>query len=206
MSATSDIVDLAIIGGGPVGLFGAFYAGMRQMSVRIIDSLDILGGQLMTLYPEKYIYDAPGFPRILAKDLSANLVKQGLQFGATTHLGEQVRQLLFDSHTRLYTIVTAKAAHVCRAILVAAGVGAFQPKTLPLANASEYEGNGLEYFVRHLSDYADKHVLIIGGGDSAVDWANALCGSAASVTLIHRRDQFRAHEESVTRREARYVS
>src|SRR5213080_2777766 len=95
--APAETVDLAIIGAGPVGLFGAFYAGMRQMSVKLIDSLEVLGGQLVTLYPEKYIYDVAGFPKVLAKDLARNLIEQGLQYGAAPHLGEQVLQIAFDS-------------------------------------------------------------------------------------------------------------
>src|SRR5437016_14243337 len=98
-------VDLAIIGGGPVGLYAAFYAGLRQMSVKIIDSLEVLGGQLVTLYPEKYIYDVAGFPKVLAKDLAKNLIEQGLQYGATTHLGEQVLQIAFDASTHSFTLM-----------------------------------------------------------------------------------------------------
>src|SRR6185312_8824643 len=133
MSATSDTpVDLSIIGGGPVGLFAAFYAGLRQMSVKIIDSLDVLGGQLVTLYPEKYIYDVAGFPTVLAKDLANNLIEQGLQYGAIPCLGEQVRTLDFDESGRQFTLQTSKAEHRTRSILIAAGVGSFTPKKLPI--------------------------------------------------------------------------
>jgi ferredoxin/flavodoxin---NADP+ reductase len=198
MSATSDTpVDLAIIGGGPTGLFAAFYAGLRQMSVKIIDSLDLLGGQLITLYPEKYIYDVAGFPKVLAKDLSANLVEQALQYHPTVCLGEQVRTLDFDEQSRSYTIHTSKGEHKTRAILIAAGVGSFVPKTLALPNAAALVGKGLHYFVKSLDAFTAQRVLIVGGGDSAVDWANMLAPVAAQVTLIHRRDQFRAHEDSV---------
>lgn len=200
--STIDPVDLVIIGGGPTGLFAAFYAGLRQMSVKIIDSLEILGGQLTTLYPEKNIYDVAGFPKILAKDLSVNLIEQGLQYGATVCLGEQVQTLEFDDVTKIFSIRTSKADHKARAILIAAGVGAFQPKTLPLANAREYEGKGLYYFVKHLTDLRERKVLIVGGGDSAVDWANTLAGLTHSQTLIHRRDVFRAHEDSVVKMKA----
>jgi thioredoxin reductase len=193
-----DPVDLAIIGAGPTGLFGAFYAGLRQMSVKLIDSLEILGGQLTTLYPEKYIYDAPGFPRVLAKELAARLVEQGLQFGAVPCLGEQVQTLNRDA-AGVFEIVTDQAAHRARAIVIAAGVGAFSPKTLPLENASVYEGKGLYYFVQHLEELRNKRILIVGGGDSAIDWANTLAGLTLSQTLIHRRDAFRAHEDSTAR-------
>jgi thioredoxin reductase (NADPH) len=192
-------VDLTIIGGGPTGLFAAFYAGLRQMSVTLIDSLDVLGGQLATLYPEKYIYDVAGFPRILAKDLVTNLVEQAMQYHPQTALGEQVRELHFDESNRIYTVQTDKAAHPARSVLIAAGIGAFQPKVLPLASAPDYEGRGLYYFVKDVAAFAGKRLLIVGGGDSAVDWANALSPVAAELTLIHRRDQFRAHEDSVVK-------
>lgn len=193
------VVDVAIIGAGPTGLFAAFYAGLRQMSVKLLDSLEILGGQLTTLYPEKYIYDVAGFPKVLAKDLSAGLVEQALQYHPGVCLGEQVRELQFDEATKIYSLVTPKATHRARSIIVSAGVGAFQPKTLPLANAKSFEGRGLHYFVKDLSRFAGRRVLIVGGGDSAVDWANMLAPIAGRVTLIHRRDQFRAHEDSVAK-------
>src|SRR5437867_11167707 len=130
-SATTDTIVLAAIGGGPTCLFAAFYAGLRQMSVKIIDSLDALGGQLVTLYPEKYIYDVAGFPTVLAKDLATNLVEQGLQYGAIPCLGEQVRAVEFDNASRLFKLHTSKATHQTRSILIAAGVGSFTPKKLP---------------------------------------------------------------------------
>jgi thioredoxin reductase len=191
--------DLAIIGAGPVGLFAAFYAGLRQMSVNLIDSLDILGGQLMTLYPEKYVYDVAGFPKVLAKELAHNLVEQGTQYGPQVHLGEQVTDLDFHDDTKTYTVRTSKGAHEARAVLIAAGVGSFQAKTLPLPGVERFEGRGLHYFVKELAPFAGKRILIVGGGDSAVDWANALAPQAAQLTLIHRRDQFRAHEDSVAK-------
>ena len=194
-----DPIDLAIIGGGPVGLFAAFYAGLRQMSVKIIDSLDVLGGQLVTLYPEKYIYDVAGFPKVLAKDLAKNLVEQGMQYGAIDCTGEQVQALDFDETTRIFALRTSVTTHHARAILIAAGVGSFQPKTLPLKEAESFHGKGLHYFVKKLDVFKGTRVLIVGGGDSAVDWANMLAPITAEQTLIHRRDGFRAHEDSVTR-------
>ena len=191
--------DVAIIGAGPVGLFAAFYAGLRQMSVTLIDSLDVLGGQLVTLYPEKYIYDVAGFPKILAKDLARNLIEQGTQFGPAIYLGEQVTDLDFDPETKVYTIRSIRGAHEARSIVIAAGVGSFQAKTLLLPGVERFEGRGLHYFVKELAPFTGKRVLIVGGGDSAVDWANALAPIAGRVTLIHRRDQFRAHEDSVAK-------
>ncbi|HZL34645.1 MAG TPA: NAD(P)/FAD-dependent oxidoreductase [Tepidisphaeraceae bacterium] len=195
----TNAVDVAIVGAGPTGLFAAFYAGLRQMSVKLLDSLEQLGGQLTTLYPEKYIYDVAGFPKVLSKDLAANLAEQALQYKPAVALGEQVRTLEYDEARRVFTIHTSAGAHAARTVLIAAGVGAFTPKMLALPNAAEYEGRGLYYFVKELAAFADKRVLIVGGGDSAVDWANALAPIARKVTLIHRRDQFRAHEDSVAK-------
>jgi thioredoxin reductase (NADPH) len=193
------MTDVAIVGAGPTGLFAAFYAGLRQMSVTLIDSLELLGGQLTALYPEKYIYDVAGFPRILAKDLAHNLVEQAMQYHPAVRLGEQVQALAFDDDRRAYTLRTDRGVLAARSVIVSAGVGAFRPKTLPLPNAPEFEGRGLYYFVRELDALAGKKVLIVGGGDSAVDWANMLAPLAAQLTLIHRRDQFRAHEDSVAK-------
>jgi ferredoxin/flavodoxin---NADP+ reductase len=192
-------VDLAIIGAGPVGLFAAFYAGLRQMSVKIIDSLETPGGQLVTLYPEKYIYDVAGFPKILAKDLAANLIEQGLQHGAATCLGEQVQTLDYDPDQQVYRIATQRALHDARAIVIAAGVGSFKPKKLPIPNMERFEGHGLHYFVKELQPFHNQRALIVGGGDSAVDWANMLAPLTSQQTVIHRREQFRAHEDSVVK-------
>jgi thioredoxin reductase (NADPH) len=193
------VVDVAIVGAGPVGLFGAFYAGLRGMSVKIVDSLEILGGQLTTLYPEKYIYDVPGFPRILAKELANNLAEQAGQYKPIICLGDRVEILKREGESGIFCIHTQSTAHRARAVIVAAGVGAFEPKTLALPEAQRFFGRGLQYFVKSLQTLRGKRVLIVGGGDSAVDWANMISPIAASVTLIHRRDQFRAHEENVQR-------
>lgn len=198
--SSGDVADILIIGGGPTGLFGAYYAGLRQMSVTIVDSLDVLGGQLITLYPEKYIYDVAGFPKVLAKDLAANLVEQAMQYSPTLRLGEQVRTLTpraLSDGAAGYAIETSCGTHVARSVLIAAGVGAFTPRALPIPEAKSFEGRGLCYSVAHVEDFRDKRILIIGGGDSAVDWANTLAALTASQTLIHRRDAFRAHEDSV---------
>src|SRR4051794_20267440 len=158
-SAAAPTVDLAIIGGGPTGLFAAFYAGLRQMSVKLIDSLEILGGQLTTLYPEKYIYDVAGFLKVLSKDLSKGLEEQALQYDTTAAcLGEQVQDVDFDPETKLFSVRTQKGTHLARAVILAAGVGAFQPKTLPLPNAKRYEGKGLYYFVKSIAEFEKKKV------------------------------------------------
>jgi thioredoxin reductase (NADPH) len=193
----SQPVDVTIIGGGPTGLFGAFYAGLRGMSVKILDSLDILGGQLTTLYPEKFIYDVGGFPQILAKDLAQALIDQANQYKPVVSLGERVDRLERDVSSGIFTLHTKSQKHRTRSILIAAGIGAFEPKTLQLPEAEGFAGRGLHYFVKDLQSLRNKRVLIVGGGDSAVDWANTVSPIAASCTLIHRRDQFRAHEQSV---------
>jgi thioredoxin reductase (NADPH) len=191
------VVDVAIIGGGPTGLFAAFYAGLRGMSVLILDSLEILGGQLTTLYPEKYIYDVAGFPKVLAKDLARSLVDQAQQYKPRVELGQRVEKLERDEERKLVRLQTQTKEHLARSAIIAGGVGAFEFKTLALEGAGRFVGKGLHYFVKDLAAMRGKRVLIVGGGDSAVDWANMLAPVAQSLTLIHRRDQFRAHEQSV---------
>ena len=195
-AAFEDIYDITIIGAGPTGLFGAFYAGMRELRTKIIDALPEAGGQLAALYPEKYIYDAPGFPRIVAKDLVANLVEQTAQWHPAMHLGERVLSL---SHREdgIIILVTNKGVHLTRTVLIAAGVGAFEPTRLKAPGIDGFEGNGVYYFVRSKAVFAGKRLIIVGGGDSAVDWALNLQDTAAHITLIHRRPDFRAHESSV---------
>mgnify|MGYP001197207130 FL=1 len=189
-------VDVTIVGGGPVGLFGAFYAGLRGMSVRIIDSLPELGGQLTALYPEKYVYDMPGFPEVLAKDLAKNLIEQASRFNPELVLGETAEVLTQDEDG--WTITTAQGT-VCptRTIIVSAGAGAFSPTKIGVAREEEFEGKGVFYGVRDRSIFAGKRLVIVGGGDSAFDWALSLAPIAQSIKLVHRRDQFRAHDETI---------
>lgn len=189
---------MTIIGGGPAGLFASFYAGLRGMSVRIVDSLPELGGQLTALYPEKYIYDMPGFPKIQAKDLVAAMVEQGEEFDPELVLGETAEHL--DRDGEGYTIRTRSGrALPTRTVLIAAGAGAFSPTKLGVPREAEFEGRGLLYGVRDRSSLEGKRLLIVGGGDSAFDWALDLHPIAESVTLLHRRDQFKAHEDTVQR-------
>ncbi len=187
--------DLTIIGGGPTGLFAAFYAGMRGITCRIIDSLPELGGQLTALYPEKYIYDVGGYPRILARDLARNLIEQGTQFGADIRLEEQVTTLERDGEG--WILSTDRARYPTRKILIAAGKGAFAPRVLECPGYDRLLGRGVAYFVKDPSAYDGKRVLIVGGGDSAVDWVLNLLGRANGIILIHRRDGFRAHAHSM---------
>lgn len=192
---TRQTFDVAILGAGPTGLFGAFYAGMRHMNTLIIDSLEELGGQLMTLYPEKYVYDVGGFAKILAKDLATGLVEQALQFHPTVVLGETVRTLERDGDAWILT--TEEDSYRTRTIVVSAGIGAFEPRRLKVEGLQQFEGRGVQYLVRDKMALAGKRVMIVGGGDSAFDWAQNLEGVVESMTLIHRREGFRAHEATI---------
>jgi thioredoxin reductase len=192
---TEERRDINIIGGGPTGLFAAFYAGMRGASVRIIDSLPELGGQLMALYPEKYIYDVGGFPRITGKDLAANLIEQGVQFGPEIRLEEQVGELVREEEG--FTLVSSGGRYPSRTVLIAAGKGAFSPRILECEGYETLLGQGVEYHVKDPSRYDGKRVLIVGGGDSAVDWALGLKDRTERLVLIHRREGFRAHAHSM---------
>ena len=192
-----DIIDLTIIGGGPTGLFGAFYAGMRGMSCRIVDSLPELGGQLTALYPEKYIFDVGGFRKVLAKDLARELVDQGLQFGADVVLDEEVRGLREEDG--VFVLDGASAEYRTRTVLIAGGKGAFEPMVLKCPGYDELLGLGVEYSVRDPEAYRGKRVVLVGGGDSALDWALILKDIVERLVVVHRRAVFRAHETSVAR-------
>ncbi|NYF25126.1 NAD(P)/FAD-dependent oxidoreductase [Sporosarcina sp. JAI121] len=191
----NEIVDITIIGGGPTGLFASFYAGMREMSVKIIDSLPQLGGQLIELYPDKYIYDVGGFPKILAKDFVANLVTQAHYSKPEILLGETAISVTRDGDH--FILKTDKGVHLTRTILLTAGIGAFQPRKIGLPEEADFEGNTLHYSIKDLTTFKDKNVLVCGGGDSAVDWSLMLEDIASTVTLVHRRERFTAHETSV---------
>lgn len=194
--ADNQVFDLTIVGGGPAGLYGLYHAGMRGMTAKVIDSLEQLGGQLMAMYPEKYIYDVAGFPKVLARELVENLVEQGLQNDPAVCLGERVEDLqqLPDG---TFKLVTDKGEHLSRTVVLTVGIGAFQPRRMEgVPNSIRLEGRGVSYFVTDLKRLHGKRILIVGGGDSAVDWANMLA-EHADVTVIHRRGEFRAHEASV---------
>jgi ferredoxin/flavodoxin---NADP+ reductase len=192
------ITDVTIIGGGPTGLFAAFYAGLRGVSCRIVDALPQLGGQLMALYPEKYVYDVGGLPKILAKDLANNMIEQGTQFGPDVVLGAEVQRLeRRDGHIRL---ATPRGEYLTKTVVITAGKGALNPRVLECPGWSEHygsDGGGVHTHVRQPEDFRGKRVLLVGGGDSAVDWVLGLKGVAREVTLIHRRPEFRAHKASV---------
>ncbi len=190
-----DVRDITIIGGGPTGLFGAFYAGLRGVSTRIIDSLPELGGQLMALYPEKYVFDVGGIPKILAKDLARDMITQGTQFDPDVVLDEEVREL--ERHGDRFVFRCRGGEYATRSVLIAGGKGAFEPKHLKCLGYDDLLGKGIYYAVKNPDDYLDKKVLIVGGGDSALDWALSLKDRAAHLTMVHRRDGFRAHEASI---------
>lgn len=196
MTETQKVYDITIIGGGPTGLFTAFYGGMRQASVKIIESLPQLGGQLSALYPEKYIYDVAGFPKVRAQELIDNLKEQMSKFEPTICLEESV-QALEKQADGIFKLVTNKETHYSKSVIITAGNGAFQPRRLELEGIEKFEKKNLHYFVDDMNKFAGKRVVVFGGGDSAVDWTMMLEPIAEKVTIIHRRDKFRAHEHSV---------
>lgn len=181
-----------------MGLFASFYAGLRGMSVRIIDSLPELGGQLTALYPEKYVYDMPGFPKILAKDLARESAIQGTQFSPELCLGKTASTLTAEDSGYSVTVDDG-GVYPTRTVIVSAGAGAFSPTRIGVEREEEFEGRGVYYGVRDKSLFAGRRLGIVGGGDSAFDWCLNLMPVADQITLIHRRDQFRAHEDSVRR-------
>jgi len=190
--------DIVVIGGGPAGLFACFYGGMRNASVALVDSLPQPGGQLSALYPEKYIYDVAGFPRVTAQELVDRLVEQMSYFPIDVRLNEQalaVRKL----DERLFEVRLAGETLRAKAVIVTGGVGVFSPRRLEIEGAEKYERTNLHYAVTDLERFRGRRVLITGGGDSAVDWALMLEPVASQVTLVHRRDKFRAHEHSVNK-------
>jgi thioredoxin reductase (NADPH) len=194
----SSLYDITIIGAGPSGLFAAFYAGLRSAKTKIIDSLPQLGGQLAALYPDKYIYDIPGFPRILARDLVERQVEQAMQYSPTICLNEKVTELQPNSDGVIELKTEPGNTHLSRTVVIAAGVGAFVPRTLDIPDLEKMAGKGVFYFVQDLEVFRGKRVLVVGGGDTALDWAHSLLNYASQVTLIHRRGTFRAHEHSVS--------
>lgn len=197
-------VDLLLIGAGPVGLYGAYYAGVRGLRVALVDSLDEPGGQITAMYPEKPIFDVAGFPAVRGRDLVANLVAQAGRYDPIYLLGEQAQKLervprLDDGpggqRDDLLVRTATGTAIRCGAAVITGGIGTFTPRPLPAGE--ELVGRGLAYFVPRIADYAGADVVIVGGGDSACDWALTLEKVARSITLVHRREAFRAHAATV---------
>ena len=195
-----EIKDITIIGGGPTGIFALFYAGMRSATAQIVDALPELGGQLTALYPEKYVFDVAGFPKILAKDLVKSLADQARQFEQPIHLAQRVVGL--EEENGHFVLVTDKERFPTRAIVIAAGIGAFSPRRLPQSCAQPWYGRGIFDIVTNPEDFRDQRVVIIGGGDSAFDWGVQLLGRASYVTIVHRSDRFRAHAATVAQFQA----
>jgi thioredoxin reductase (NADPH) len=192
--------DIAIIGAGPVGLFAVFQCGMLKMHCHVVDTLEGIGGQCTALYPEKPIYDIPAYPSIDAADLIAKLEAQAAPFHPTYHLGQRVESLKqtetgWRLATSTGTVIEAKA------IIIAAGCGAFGPNRPPLDGLEAYEGHSVFYMVTRKEAFRGKHVVIAGGGDSAVDWAVSLADIAAHISVVHRRPKFRAAPETISQLE-----
>lgn len=194
---SEELYDITIIGAGPAGLFTAFYGGMREAKVKIIESLPQIGGQLAALYPEKYIYDVAGFTKIKAVELIKNLEEQVKFFNPTVILEQAIEKVDRLEDGTLKLTDNAGQAHYTKTMIITAGNGAFTPRRLNIDNSEEFEGINLHYHVTDMNQFKDKNVVLLGGGDSAVDWALMLEDVAKSVTLVHRRDEFRAHESSV---------
>jgi ferredoxin/flavodoxin---NADP+ reductase len=194
---SSDIVDITIIGGGPTGLAAAYYGAHRDASVRIVESLEQLGGQVSAVYPEKHIFDVAGYPRVNGQELIDRLTEQAMQYEPDVRVGEVVETIEHvDDEIHLHT--AGGETLRTRTMIVTAGHGAFNPRKLDLPDLERWEGNGLHYFVRRKDVFAGRRVALVGGGDSALDWAMGLQDVAQPpILLIHRRDRFRGLESSV---------
>ena len=192
--------DVVIVGAGPAGLFAVFELGLLDIKAHLIDILPKIGGQCAELYPEKPIYDIPGFTIVTGQGLVDNLEKQIHPFGPTFHLGEMVESVesLGDAeHPKFRVRTDADKVFECKCVIVAAGGGSFQPKKPPIPGIDAFEGKSVFYSVRRIEHFRDRRVMIIGGGDSALDWVLNLAPVAKRITLVHRRDAFRAAPHSV---------
>ncbi|MFV2115678.1 NAD(P)/FAD-dependent oxidoreductase [Micromonospora sp. LOL_025] len=189
-------VDVAVIGAGPAGLFAAYYAGFRGLSVAVVDALPEPGGQITAMYPEKLIHDVAGFPAVKGRELVANLVAQAAPFDPCYLLGTRAEKLSYADGQPVLGLAGGGQLR-CGAVIVTGGLGSFTPRPLPVAE--HFAGAGIVYFVPQPTELADRDVLIVGGGDSAFDWASTLEPLARSVTVVHRREKFRAHAGTVAR-------
>lgn len=190
-------IDVVVIGAGPTGLFAAYYAGFRGLSTVVVDALPEPGGQVTAMYPEKLIYDVAGFPAVRGRELVANLVEQAAVFNPEYLLGVRAQELAVSESGRPVLTLTSGESFHCGSVVITGGLGSFTPRPLPAATS--YTGSGIVYFVPRLAELAGRDVVIVGGGDSAFDWALALADIAKSVTLVHRRDKFRAHAATIDR-------
>src|SRR5215212_3795666 len=199
--STDGVVDVTILGAGPVGLSAAYYVGHRDGTVRVVESLEQIGGQVAATYPEKHVYDVAGFPKILGQKLVDMCAEQGLQYGADVRLGEEAKTLerMSQNGEEVLALTTDKGnTYLSRAMIITAGHGAFEPRKLGVDGIDEWQGRGLHYVVREKEVFRDRRCIIVGGGDSALDWTLGLQDTAAHpIALVHRRDRFRALESSV---------
>jgi thioredoxin reductase len=198
MVRQSEMYDVTVIGAGPVGLYAAYYAGLRDCRTKLIETYPQVGGRLISMYPEKEIYDVAGHPKILARDLIVQLTEQAMQYRPTVVLGERVKGLKILGE-RVIELATAKGLHYSQTVVIAAGCGAFVPRKLDIPQLIDLEGHGIYYYLPSFEPLRGKKVLVVGGGNSAVDWALSLEGIAAEVTLVHRMYRFQAHEAMVER-------
>jgi thioredoxin reductase (NADPH) len=187
--------DVLIVGSGPVGIFGAFQAGMLGMKSYIVDCLDFVGGQCVALYPEKPIHDIPSYKSINAKDLIDNLIDQASQFNPVYHLSDTVEKI--NGNAGNFEILTKNGKNIrAKSIIIAAGSGVFGPNKPPLENIEKYENKSIFYFINNVDSFKDRDILIAGAGDSAADWAIMLSGIANSVSIVHRRENMRCHSST----------
>lgn len=198
---SGDTVDITILGAGPSGLAAAYYAGHRDATVRIVESLEQIGGQVAATYPEKHVYDVAGHPKILGQTLVELCAEQGLQYGAEVKLGEEAATLerVAEGDEEVLALTTKQGGHYrSRALIITAGHGAFEPRKLGVDDVERWEGRGVHYFVRQKELFRDRTCVIVGGGDSALDWTLGLQDTVRPpIALVHRRDRFRALESSV---------
>ena len=197
MSAGEKIYDVTVIGAGPVGLFAAYYAGLRDLLVKIVDSLPYIGGQVNTLYPKKPVYDVAGCPAIVGEDLVKNLVEQVRQYNPAIVLGERITELHRREDSSYLLKGDHGSEHLTKTVIITAGIGVFAPRKLEKPEVEAWLGKGFYYGVMDPEEFRGKKVMLIGGGDTALDWILALKGIAKSLVLVHRSARFTAHEDSV---------
>ncbi|MHC2993276.1 ferredoxin-NADP reductase [Pontibacter sp. HJ8] len=188
--------DICIVGAGPVGLFAVFEAGLLKMRCHVVDALPVVGGQLAEIYPKKPIYDIPGFPSILAGDLVENLMKQIEPFHPSFTLGERVEELQKQEDGSFVVITSEGTEIACKVVVIAGGLGSFEPRKPAIESLESFEGKGVTYMVRDPELFRSKRIVLAGGGDSALDWTIYLAGLAEELTLIHRGSTFRGAPES----------